>query len=94
MSVATTRRDAEDTGRAFIENSFELIAMVDDLDVAKGTLLRLMRIEKRGVVVTRNPALVSNSQWDKFNKWARSVFYCTRIDGGFVVHARNGKLHE
>jgi hypothetical protein len=79
----------------FIEDTYELIGIAEDIDVAKGMLLRLMLVEKHGVIVTRD-ARVTNSQWDKFNKWARSVFYCTRIDGGFLVHqsrTQREKLH-
>jgi hypothetical protein len=69
-----------------IEDTYELIATASSVDVAKGVLLTLMLRERHGVIVTRD-ANVSNSQWNKFNKWARSVFYCTRVNGAAAGHA-------
>jgi len=60
------------------------LATADSLVEAKAVLLNLMDVE-RSVLVKRTGA--SAAALDKLKKWARAMYYCTAVDGGFIVHA-------
>lgn len=63
-----------------------LLTTANDVKSAIIVVCDLFDRGERNILVTNNRA--SNAQFDKLNKQLREMFYCQRVEEGFIVRSR------